>query len=309
MLLLALAVSISTSTIILGETGESCTSACERKLSSLCSTIAVELDNSTAVFKSVGLACGASDRNGTWWAADQPSYVSGRNDPDFGECLGFVDNPPVSNCAASFPTTSRICRCGAPIEPSSAKTFGTGHAGITFPSATELVVFTHLVKAGPASQYAAMTHFWSTSSAAAEAGLIVRYYVDGEANASIAFNPPLAVGVGFDDSFAPWGTKWFGLGAGGDGKGQAWFHNLCVIQRYPRFPHHPPSVPSRFDCSLTPPPVNTFCIYICAPPYIHPLLILSQQNPVPSLDPRHRPSDGGTCERELHHSPRRSLRQ
>jgi hypothetical protein len=198
----------------------------------------VELNNSTAVFESFGLKCAAhaAARNGTWWAPDQPSYVSGSSDPNFGECLGYVGNPPLSACGASYPSASRICRCGAPIEPSSAKTFGTGHAGVTFPSAEEMVVFQHKVKAAGASQYAAMTHFWSTSSAAAEAGLVVRYYVDGEANASIAFNPPLAVGVGFDESLAPWGTKWFGLGAGGGGKGQAWFHNLCVARPAPLSP-------------------------------------------------------------------------
>ena len=31
----------------------------------------------------------AAARNGTWWAADQPSYVSDRSDPNFGECLGY----------------------------------------------------------------------------------------------------------------------------------------------------------------------------------------------------------------------------
>ena len=61
-------------------------------------------------------------------------------------------------------------------------------------------------------------------------GLLVRYYVDGETTASIAFTPPLAAGVGFDDAdMAPWGTRWFGLGAGGKRPaGQAWFHNFKV---------------------------------------------------------------------------------
>jgi hypothetical protein len=34
----------------------------------------------------------------------------------------------------------------------------------------------------------------------------VRYYIDGEATASIAFKPPLATGVGFDD-LALWGNE------------------------------------------------------------------------------------------------------
>ena len=75
-----------------------------------------------------------------------------------------------------------------------------------------------------------MTHFWSTCGPEVEAGLLVRYYVDGETTASIAFTPPLAAGVGFDDAdMAPWGTRWFGLGAGGKRPaGQAWFHNFKV---------------------------------------------------------------------------------
>lgn len=42
---------------------------------------------------------------------------------------------------------------------------------------------------------------------------IFRYYIDGETTASIQFTPPMAAGVGFDDTQAPWGTKWIGKGA------------------------------------------------------------------------------------------------
>ena len=107
----------------------------------------------------------------------------------------------------------------------SALTFGTGHAGIGL-ATSEATVFEHSVLPG---HVGVMTHFWSTCTPAAEAGLLVRYYVDNETTASIAFNPPLASGVGFDDtSRAPWGTKWFGLGAGKGDNGQAWFHNIRV---------------------------------------------------------------------------------
>ena len=44
-----------------------------------------------------------------------------------------------------------------------------------------------------------MNHFWSTCSGACEASLTVRYYIDGEANASIEFHPGMAAGVGFND--------------------------------------------------------------------------------------------------------------
>ena len=45
-----------------------------------------------------------------------------------------------------------------------------------------------------------MTHFWSTCGPEVEGLQLVRYYVDGETTASIAFTPPLAAGVGFDDA-------------------------------------------------------------------------------------------------------------
>lgn len=57
----------------------------------------------------------------------------------------------------------------------------------------------------------------------ATAALLVRYYVDGEAQASIEFQPGMAAGTGFDDPTAPWGTKWIGHGAH-----SAWFHNFKV---------------------------------------------------------------------------------
>ena len=114
----------------------------------------------------------------------------------------------------------------AAVEPSDALTFGTGHAGVEV-SDNETTVFTHKINAG---HVGVMTHFWSTCGPEVEAGLLVRYYVDGETTASIAFTPPLAAGVGFDDAdMAPWGTRWFGLGAGGKRPaGQAWFHNFKV---------------------------------------------------------------------------------
>jgi len=48
------------------------------------------------------------------------------------------------------------------------------------------------------------------------------YYIDGETAPSIEFVPYMAVGAGFDDGHAPWGTKWIGKAARFGG----WFNNL-----------------------------------------------------------------------------------
>jgi len=69
-----------------------------------------------------------------------------------------------------------------------------------------------------------MNHFWITYPGKVDPGVIIRYYIDGEATASIKFQPSLACGVGFYDTKAPWGTQWFGHGAV-DG---AWFLNFRI---------------------------------------------------------------------------------
>ena len=81
-------------------------------------------------------------------------------------------------------------------------------------------MFAHKIADGHVGQ---MDHFWSTCNAECEGALLVRYYIDGEANASVAFEPGMAAGTGFDDPSAPWGTKWMGHGAH-----SAWFHNFKI---------------------------------------------------------------------------------
>ena len=97
--------------------------------------------------------------------------------------------------------------------------FGTSCPGCEF-SPWEKTVFAHKIAPGHTGQ---MDHFWSTCNAECEGALLVRYYIDGEKNASIQFEPGMAVGSGFDDASAPWGTKWFGHGAH-----SAWFHNFKI---------------------------------------------------------------------------------
>jgi len=58
-----------------------------------------------------------------------------------------------------------------------------------------------------------MNHFWITYDPGMSAGILIRYYVDGEQEPSIAFNPAMACGVGFGLDPEPWGTYWFGKGS------------------------------------------------------------------------------------------------
>ena len=99
------------------------------------------------------------------------------------------------------------------------KTFGTSCAGCSF-NTWEKTLFAHKIEAGHTG---VMDHFWSTCNAQCEGALLVRYYIDGETNAAIAFEPGMAAGTGFDDQAAPWGTKWFGHGAH-----SAWFNNFKI---------------------------------------------------------------------------------
>ncbi len=48
------------------------------------------------------------------------------------------------------------------------------------------------------------------------------YYIDGESVASIQFTTYMVAGSGFDDTEAPWGTRWIGKGANAGG----WYNNL-----------------------------------------------------------------------------------
>eukprot|EP00041_Stephanoeca_diplocostata_P013928 m.249343 g.249343 ORF g.249343 m.249343 type:complete len:445 (-) comp19517_c0_seq1:240-1574(-) len=208
---------------ILGPQGVSCEAACLDTFRTCVPHVVT--DDSTKIFEELGIDCSKkpSAQGGKWWAADQPSYSSDPQDVNYGECLGYIGTPNISSCGAAESSVRRVCQCGALLEPSSALTFGTGLSGGSVPAA-ETTLFAHQIAPG---HVGVMNHFWSTCSPAAETNLLVRYYIDGEANASIAMHPAMAAGTGFDDPSAPWGTKWIGLGAG-KGGGQAWFHNIKI---------------------------------------------------------------------------------
>eukprot|EP00055_Hartaetosiga_balthica_P013502 m.69724 g.69724 ORF g.69724 m.69724 type:complete len:375 (+) comp8281_c0_seq6:792-1916(+) len=154
-----------------------------------------------------------------WWAPNQPGFVSGVGDPNFGECLGFVDVPSYVSCQAYYWSVSRLCHCSYNVEND--QFFGTGLSSAFIPQ-NETAVFAHKIAPG---HTAAMTHFWVTASQETLDDSIFRYYFDGEKTPSVEFIPGPAVGVGFSDTQAPWGTKWFGVGAG-NGHGTAYFLNF-----------------------------------------------------------------------------------
>jgi len=88
-------------------------------------------------------------------------------------------------------------------------------------STDERYVFSHVLAPG---DYGVLNHFWITYMSESDNGTIIRYYIDGEQNASIVFTPSLLCGVGFYDAQGPWGTNWFGKGAD-DG---AWWSNFNI---------------------------------------------------------------------------------
>ena len=101
-----------------------------------------------------------------------------------------------------------------------AQVFGTGLSQYQLTN-QEQELFDYTL--GDGDQWGVTTHFWITSPGQG-ANSTIRYYIDGEAEASIAFAPGMACGVGFGDQKAPWGTKWIGKGSARDG----WFHNIRI---------------------------------------------------------------------------------
>jgi hypothetical protein len=109
-----------------------------------------------------------------------------------------------------------VCRCSAP-EANPVAPFATAFSQGTI-GPEELAVFGVVLTSGNSG---VLEHFWMTPT---DPDVMVRYYIDGETIASIAFRPQLACGVGFNDQQAPWGLKWFGKGANTGG----WFWNFKV---------------------------------------------------------------------------------
>jgi len=201
----------------LGSIGESCFEACAKQGRNCNPHVITK--NSTDIFTSLGVTC--QPDTAPWWAEDQPGYVAGSPDPNYGKCVGYINVPDGIMCGASWTTTRRLCFCDDPNDGSKVAAFGTGlSSGVV--NTEEQIIFNWILPTGVS--HGVMTHFWATAGNGVLEKAVVRYYVDNEANASIAFLPPLACGTAPDEPRAPWGTKWIGKGA----KDGSWFHNFHI---------------------------------------------------------------------------------
>ncbi len=105
------------STYVLGDLGDSCQTACTQSGGRAC-VPHVHTNDSDAIFARLGVECypghaGDGSRNGTWWAPDQPSFVAGKRDPRYRQCLGYKQVPYTVDCGAAVSTTRRVCNCRA----------------------------------------------------------------------------------------------------------------------------------------------------------------------------------------------------
>eukprot|EP01064_Diplonema_japonicum_P020460 TRINITY_DN2991_c1_g2_i2.p1 TRINITY_DN2991_c1_g2~~TRINITY_DN2991_c1_g2_i2.p1 ORF type:complete len:430 (+),score=107.54 TRINITY_DN2991_c1_g2_i2:71-1360(+) len=205
----------------LGKAGESCDVVCNSQ--GLKCNPKIVTNNNTDLFSGLGINCAKPPtHNGTWYSSNQPGYVSDPTDPNYGECLGYKGVPDYDNCNSAYSTVQRLCNCEG--DNTYRNHFGTGLSSWELP-AKETTVFAHSL---PAGSVGSITHIWTTCSQSCVDGTVIRFYIDGETTPSIDMLPPMAAGVGFNDSHAPWGTKWMGLGAGNGGNGQAWFNNFRI---------------------------------------------------------------------------------
>eukprot|EP01103_Thecamoeba_quadrilineata_P017355 TRINITY_DN6117_c0_g1_i1.p1 TRINITY_DN6117_c0_g1~~TRINITY_DN6117_c0_g1_i1.p1 ORF type:complete len:438 (-),score=58.40 TRINITY_DN6117_c0_g1_i1:38-1324(-) len=199
---------------LLGEEGESCYSACASR--NLNCNPRIQTDNTSTIFTDLNVTCNPNPT--PWWAENQPCFVSNSSDARYGDCLGYINVPGGVFCGGSYPTVQRVCRCDE--LSARERTFGYGYSGGPLPS-QETTIFQHFLFPGTNG---VMTHLWTTSPPNTDQDILIRYYIDGETEASIEMYPGMAAGVGFDDQQAPWGTKWFGKGADTSG----WFFNFKI---------------------------------------------------------------------------------
>jgi len=202
---------------IIGSQGVSCSDACHAKNMNCNPNIETNLTNS--IFTQLGINCKPAT-NPNWNTAEQPAYVSDPKDPLYGQCIGYRGVPSAVECGGQKSSYSRLCKCSSPDSYSPVGAFGNG-LSYSFVDETERVILNWIV---PSNTFGVLSHMWITSYPEISSQVLVRYYIDDERNASIAFYPPLACGVGFDDQKAPWGIDYFGKGASSG----AWYNNFLI---------------------------------------------------------------------------------
>lgn len=195
---------------LLGSAGESCFDACFRQGFN-CET-RILTQNTIEPFTAAGYNC-PSQALSTWDSAWQPGVDAK------GNCKGFVNVSGGVGCQSSMTGQRRLCSCNVPNA-----TYGP--IGMAYSQGevdtTERTMFAQRLNT-EMNVTGTMNHFWLTPCSES---LIVRYYVDGEQNASIAFHPWLASGYGpwQHNNSPPWGTKWFGKAS----KHGSWSWNFPV---------------------------------------------------------------------------------
>eukprot|EP01064_Diplonema_japonicum_P020459 TRINITY_DN2991_c1_g2_i1.p1 TRINITY_DN2991_c1_g2~~TRINITY_DN2991_c1_g2_i1.p1 ORF type:complete len:432 (+),score=92.86 TRINITY_DN2991_c1_g2_i1:74-1369(+) len=206
---------------VLGAQGDSCAYVCGTK-GKKC-LLNIETNDSTTLLQKLGAQCNGTKNNGVRFRGWEPAYISDPTHADYTMCLGYKDLPTQADyCNGHDPSAQRLCHCGD--DETYRYHFGTGLANWFLP-ARETNAFFHRV---PPGSTGVITHLWTTCVKECVDALTIRIYIDGEATPSIDMSPLMAAGVGFNDSHAPWGTKWMGLGAGNGGNGQAWFNNFRI---------------------------------------------------------------------------------
>ena len=93
---------------LMGNQGEDCTAACSRH-GLRCSTDYTTLYGSVSKFYDLEVSC--TPDYTFWWAHDQPCYVSGKTDINYGKCLGFLNIPSTVRCDGKFSSVQRLCHC------------------------------------------------------------------------------------------------------------------------------------------------------------------------------------------------------
>jgi len=103
---------------VLGATGQTCTEVCTG-FGKTCSKdlSGVTIDTFQGLLHAAGLGTcrddAGCDRQGTWFANDQPAFVAtGMGDVNEQCCLGHKNIPTTGvDCDASFATVKRVCKC------------------------------------------------------------------------------------------------------------------------------------------------------------------------------------------------------